>query len=516
MTTSAIQPQIFKQNRNKWWLVVCLLAMSGALPLMILTTPTTAGHSSRETLGFYFFIAVVDCVFLLPAIYCALDIWCGFLQIDERGLRWRSIRRERTATWNEITDFYEKPTGKGRLLSVVETLAGKLTLNDFLDDSADLLLVRETVQSHATSAASTRWQTKADKAAIPLPKTFVYKSSEWWVMRIMLAGLYLAMPLMMLLAKSGSPTAGWNNLIAMLRDFYALYSWPMVALFCLTMLAVCSMYPLMFTAMIGPQMRATKARLRQRITASERGLTFLDDNVFLEAAWEECEYSRENLPGRLSRPGLYVVQTPRGNFDFVVTMSDCKTLLRLLQERAPQPQEASPRDPELSDLGGATAQWSGGEIGKGKRIFRYRTRMNRALLWMPTGIALAPLLAALLFRAMPELAPPRHDGSGFFIGGVLLLLAFFGWIPYFKSQIRVGENGITARGWRGETFLAWREVREYSRDETYGAFRVFGTEKHITFWPLIADAAELKTEIARRATNAEKRGWEANEMCATT
>ena len=79
----------------------------------------------------------------------------------------------------------------------------------------------------------------------------------------------------------------------------------------------------------------------------------------------------------------------------------------------------------------------------------------------------------------------------------------------------MGENGITQRTLRGEVFIPWREVIEYSKDSTLGFYEVKSANQTIRFSSLISDYHELKEEIARRSPSQAKRGWDFENRIST-
>ncbi len=159
------------------------------------------------------------------------------------------------------------------------------------------------------------------------------------------------------------------------------------------------------------------------------------------------------------------------------------------------------RSRAIESLGSEAAKWSGSALGEGQRIYHYRTRTTRALLWAPTGLTLTLLIIPLLPREV--LPPNRDDGSEailIIMCAACIIGSLYGWWRFYKAAIHTDETGIEQHTPFGVKRLAWPEIEKYSLHSQGGW--IAGKGKRLTFSSYIADVEELKEEITRRAVNA--------------
>lgn len=259
--------------------------------------------------------------------------------------------------------------------------------------------------------------------------------------------------------------------------------------------------------------RETKQRRRQQITVCPEGLSYRDDSRQCELVWNDVTdfyrvpFARKFVPGY-----RYVIVTADGSFDFTWAVNEPRLLMAIIAWYAQFAHAKEWRDRESEDLlGGRDARWSGGCEGVGERVFRYRTRMNRAMLWLLGTYAVAPLCAFLL-DAWFGLSIKRDDSIWVVFGLIWVAWVWAFW-RYRTAYIQIDSRGITQNTIWGKRFLAWAEVQDYYKSGgdalIFGS--VVGAQRRVRFWLGIADADELLDEIARRAVPSRSREWKQKE-----
>lgn len=108
---------------------------------------------------------------------------------------------------------------------------------------------------------------------------------------------------------------------------------------------------------------------------------------------------------------------------------------------------------------------------------------------------------------MPDASPPLDISMA---PVAILPVAGFWWLYYFAS-IRTDETGITQHTLFKRTTILWSEVRAYRlKSDLNSPWRtavIVGDRKIMKIWLGIADADDLKAEVARRAVNSRTRKW---------
>ncbi len=501
-------PIVCRPSRSNWWVVVFFGAVCASLlTLPLFPTERQKPFSTGDWIALCCLVALLS---VLP-LYFGLLISRAVVAVNGFGLCWRgALGRMRCVRWSEVNDYYEL-SSSGKTYSVIETSAGKLRLNSIVDNASQREALRRFIQAHATQARSKEWDVQGARPEDDWPQTFDYNTSDYRFMKV----APFVMPLLILLMvcmKAGT------NITRVPQTFIEIFksSGPVVGvLFALTTLVILSLYPLMIMAML-PSPAALRARRQQRITATLDSIVFEDAQIGrrLEATWDEITEYFTTLDAsqvKIKSVPRHVVVTAQGEFDFMRGIRHGTRLRAIIRRYAVNAQTKKWQhrgDVSTTALGGETSRWSGGAPGVGQRIYSYRTRLNRALMWLPTFMALvAPLRVYLAQFGMVRNPEPVFD----IVFAVLMCsLPLWGWWRYYAASIRIDEAGITQQTWRGPPFIAWDAVEEYhkSGEESYVFGNVLGAGTRIRFWLSIADAEELKEEIARRAVNSRTRKWE--------
>ncbi|WP_348221617.1 hypothetical protein [Capsulimonas sp.] len=237
-------------------------------------------------------------------------------------------------------------------------------------------------------------------------------------------------------------------------------------------------------------------RKRHHIATGVEGISFSDGVHRIHAPWASItRYERTDLGEILATRQRYVVHTSDGDFDFTPAITDFLLLDRIIREQAAEYQ-FNVSTTETDALGGESACWSGGYAGKGDRIFHYRTRGHRALLWMGT---LMTLVLPFAYQIGLYAEIPHHPGDPppAAIYSIIVLVTMWGWGRYYSARIEISEIGISEHSAFGTKHLRWTEI--VSVTESNNVITLHGDGKKVRYWDTIVNAADLDSEIERRA-----------------
>lgn len=441
--------------------------------------------------------------FLIPALVCAVWAVRGRIIADERGLRWRGLGRWQSTAWDSVQDYYDKlPPSNGKsagLKSVVETRGGCLK---FDRDWSGTAALRASIERRAASARARTWGVLGTRPEDDWPRVFHYNTSDnrtslWYISGCLLL-LYGA-----ILSRALPRTVGWVQELG----------WGLGLAPLLVMLAVVFSYSLIFWVAAFPPLEA-KRRKHQRITVSPSRLRFEDGDRAIEVPWSDVsDYFLASFPAKIAPGYLCRVVTNAGSFDFTAAVSEARLLriiVSLYATEAKTRQWCSPDGDDL--LGGQHSRWSGGCEGVGERVFHYRTRTNRAMLWFLAFFAILPLVPFAVDR---WLGLPSRGDTGAILTTCALMGAAWLWTfwRYQAACVQIDSRGITQNTAQGKRFLAWAEVQDYYKSGSdiliFG--NVVGASGRVRFWQGIADVEELQEEISRRAVHSHSREWKQKE-----
>jgi hypothetical protein len=414
---------------------------------------------------------------------------------DSRGLRWRGIGPWKSVCWEEVEDYYEKTprlaqrssdTTQATVVSLIVASVGKVGVTNLWSNSEAL---RELIKRQATQAKAQEWGVVGCRPCDTWPQVFDYNTLEnrwaprlWFKLFLTFVVYLLIKPVMQLSSMAG--LIGWTMTL-------------MTAGLYLLLVGSCGLIFLIPLA----QYRAAGRRKKERITATLNGIMFEDDGRRVEAAW--AEVIRYGIgPGLETLTSRYVVETQQGDFDFLVSIKQATLLKAIIQRYAAEAddQEWRPHvNPEA--LGGEAARWSGGQVGVGARVYHHRTRMHRALLWLPATLGLTMLFLAILAGQ----GLPLGGNVAYFLsfGGVMGLVFLGGWYAYRTCRIETDEDGLARITPLGRRRLLWNQVEQYCVTRE-GIGILEGRGERLRFGKEIVGYDELRAEIARRITQGKE------------
>jgi hypothetical protein len=271
-------------------------------------------------------------------------------------------------------------------------------------------------------------------------------------------------------------------------------------------LLLLSLPPSMGLALL-PSMLETRRRLEHTLLVDPEGIRYRRPEGELVARWDEVsEYFVGPAPGPVKLEGPSVVVTRAGTFDFLHTIRNPKALRAIIQRFATSARTQGWHAGEEERLGDDASCWTGSYRGVGQRVFHYRTRTNRALLWFAGGHWLAWTVSATIGPVRDQLATQ----PGAIVPGVVLTLGML-WLiwRYRTAAILLDHRGVSQRAWNGTRTLEWSEIEILTTSGTDSMHfgNVIGKGRRLRFWLYIADAAELQKILAARAPHAQQVNW---------
>lgn len=356
------------------WLGVLVFGAFGAA---MLSLPGMAPPTAADPVGARVIVIVIAApLFLLAGVTAA---WCLRAEIiaDEDGLRWRGLARTRRAPWSGVTDYYERLSQGHRPTAWVETVSGKFLISGVTNAGA----LREIVQARPTGAPAHSWEILGTRPGDSWPRVFHHLTADTTT------GLAAC-----LLGIVGPPVYFAVYLaqnVAQVRGMLAELGPGMGCAFLACYALVALGFPLSMGLSL-PLFLEGHRRRHERVVVDPRSLCLEDGTQRLEARWEEVT-EVEVAPLR-GLPGMVRIRLTRGrSIEYLQSIHEAGLLKAIITRYAGRGVKRSVLGESQEVLGGDAARWSGGSPGIGQRIYHYRTRANRAMLWFLSSLALLPL-----------------------------------------------------------------------------------------------------------------------------
>ena len=495
--TQAVKNVVLCRPPRVYWFWALFPACYGFTAAAASHAPTKSGPPSPsdtliwESISAFCLLGTIGIVFWMLRV-CVIG--------SQEGIRWRGLGRWKSVRWEKVSDFYEKlPNNFQRssgvasptTVSVVQAAARQVGVTNLW---SNVEAFRELVKSQATHAKAQDWDTLGCRSFDSWPRVFDYNTLEnrWaprlWFKLFLTFVFYLFLkPALYLAALAG--LIGWATTL-MTAGLYLLLVGSVGLIFLIPF----------------AQYRAAGRRKKERITATLDGITFEDDGRRIEAAWAEVT-CYEIAPGPNALTLRYRVETQKGSFDFLGGIKQAMLLKAIIQRYAAESADKEWRSrvsPEA--LGGEAARWSDGVVGRGARMYHYRTRANRALLWLPAALCL--MFGLLVGMSGVGLTPGQNSMVGMLASAAVSgLLWSVGWWAYRVCRIETDEDGLTQINPLGRRRrLRWEQVEDYWLTAEGGGV-VLGRAERLRFGSGIVGCQELQAEIARRATGCGGQEW---------
>lgn len=414
-------------------------------------------------------IGILCCVALgaAPGLYGMLSRVIA----DEQGLRWRiwlpwkPTLKWRTATWEEVRDFYVTVPRSGNTYHIETDGNPTLTLDANWETMVPL---REAITEHAVAASAARdldgnlrWMRKGMRRA-DFPITFSYSETKlktrWLglligsISSILLCTLFAVSVLLLLLfiKEIAAQPGAVGSLV-----FYAV----------LAVISAVGFGWVLYQQ--GSIFRdAKQRRLRgERIIAEADGLTIWREDDARHIPWEtiigyEFPLNYWNSTRGKNRVTPRIRTDNNAEYTYSTLIEDFPLLTMILRNFAKEAVEYKRDQNEKEALGGIAARWSGGEEGKGERVFHRRTRTLQISIWMIGFFFVTTILCAIQLPQSSEngvyglfLAVPAALALGLFLYSMI--------IQYQRERFQVGAEGVTYINKNGKASqIRWDDITQ--------------------------------------------------------
>ncbi len=482
--SSPTKPSSVRCRPYQWpWIFVLILGAFTLAGFLIPKAPNTQAWEHLVMLGLF------GCTFGLPTILGALWLSRTTIVADENGLRWRSIGGWRQAQWQQVQDYYGLYSPKPEFtLWRIETEAGKIALQE--GHFSHTAALREAVQQHAQWAKPREWQIKGMRQAIDWPHTFSYRSQgdrEFFIGHLILSVFWVGFGVRELVTKSSAFYEVWS------------YSGLVMAIIGLLIWLALILFVPLLTGFWLLTYREFQARRHERITVSATGLIFENNRERIAIPWDEVQDYYSTLTKGSPAQHRYVVIGKNGSFDFakIEEVGLLKKLISQLACNTPFHEWREYRPTSTSPV----------------KRYDYRNRNVRSLL-MGSGVLFITLLLVRYYVQTTQTYDSETRAEsliGWIFIGILGGCFLWMWRHYKVSSMTISDEGITQRGWCTKNFLAWEDIQELrTSSSSPNTCYIVGHQK-LSFSPFITDYYVLKTEIERRAVNAQIHpSWKGN------
>ena len=481
-------------NRNLWWLVPVAIGET----VFMLAAPFQIAQEQPKSSPWpiYLICGPAAVAFFGCVIYMVASLLREEVLADETGLRWRgAFGPWKSARWDEITDFYLKSG------PIIETPQGKCALSSSFVNRAEMMAF---IAARAVNAPAREWEMEKYRASKNLTQRFEYwtKTHTWMAPMQSLGAVYVLGFLTWGIFFNAKPTAKTPFSPAWQFDWFsvlmAIFGFgPVFALFVI-------MVPLIWR-----DRNRAFARRDEHLEISPRGLSWQRGQARIDASWQQVRAIRFVAGDK--QTAHFQVETQNGDFAVWRSLESIGLWVQLVNQFAPHLAVEIPVDDP--DLGKESATWSGGVVGQGARVFHFRTRDTRLVLWAATvfGRVLPALPLLMHFMKTPDDAPSNVPVKFLSIALFLIILALiYAWMCFQRAAIWANETGLE---WRVPLFknrrVNWSEIESFGRDEgTY--FLIVGGKKrrllHLSA-PVSAPVRqnELRELIQTRAPNASEK-----------
>jgi hypothetical protein len=462
----------------------------GAAGLALWLLSSLSGQTTYPGLVVTFLAGTLAIVALLFSLVACVF---GRVTADADGLRWRDWRGWHDVPWEDVTDYYDElpahapgRTERVRNLVVVARGGDILRFNPHWLHAEKL---RSRIAERAVNATpvnalgqSGLWMAHGARPA-DFPRTFAYlerdlKRERWQAATttVIVCCLFLAPSVWMTSWLLGMMDANLARMVYLFTRQTSLA----VAFTLLSLLPLGFVVPFLWHFFVSEGARRdTRARSRrgESLVATADGLTFYEDGEGRFAPWESVVGyhfgSALQSKDPLAMLAFYVrarpchVRTTDGK-RFVVTnrISGFPLLQYLLRRYATEAVEEQWEENNREALGGVAARWTGGEEGKGDRVFSMRTRnLRNALVATIVGSLFLLIAAADVVVVSDDM---RRKGVGadeiaFLVLAMvpLAILCTVGLaLIYWKNRVTLGAAGLTDYGLGGSRFVPWAAVRK--------------------------------------------------------
>lgn len=399
-------------------------------------------------------------------------IWNVSLRADESGLHFPTGR----LSWSDIADFYYLPPTTNRNYShvIIESqVEKKYRCTLFTKNQPQL---QEIISAKATNAKTRVWGVKGGRPCDEWPRTLTYNNKPLRS-KLLVIGTLLSVYMLSTMA----------NVILKLPKMISEIGVGMTLAATGTYLLVLAGMPLMAYIGIFGVWREAQKRRDQQIVVSREGIVFVDGEKRIAALWDEVtDFYLTPLKRQIGY--VKVIVTKQGTFDFTPALDPSGIVAAMVVASVPGKREWKLRD--------ASENLVDAIVSSDSNVYHYRTRTNRAMLWLLTFFSVAAPLGVLLQTTLG--ATVNHPENAFWVSAVLALPIACLWWGYIRARIEVSPDGITQYAPFGVRSVRWEEVTTYPKETNPSEtviLTVGNQTTRIYFFDTISDIDTLRAEI---------------------
>ena len=440
----------------------------------------------RNQMALYIWAIVWGLLTIILATCLTFYALRSYIIADKNGLRWRNMGKERSARWDEVTEFYNLSISSTQTYGRIETTSGQVKFGDYDNQEA----LRAIVQNRATNAASREWKKKNASPKIKTwPQEFGYNVFWNSVLRLLM--------LAFLLGLLGSWIwQMWATLSVEPMSFQ------LRVLGAVVVLLIGSLPALLFVAHF-VMWKSVRQRCGERVIATLENITFIDKARRIEARWDDVSDYYIERSGNFSG-SRYIIETAHGNGSFSNDIGRVALLKQIVIEYSIN---AKSNEWELEidadQISEKNTHWEEQQKADGRNIYHFRSNVNRAMLWFFWSLGLSPIFHLLLAQYSENPARTNPLWIALVFGA-----SFASWMTYLYKHnfIATDEHGIYHRTPFGEKFIAWNDVEYFGKSDWDFSY-VVGKNTRIRFYSVAVRQQQLLAEIAKSSTRSRTREW---------
>lgn len=467
---------VCRPDPSNWILVGLYLLMGGISGGLLIASPEMNSGDWP--------VILIAGVMVAGALGVAFWMFRSSLVADTEGLRSRRLFRSVLVPWDAVTDYYEDLPKISGTRVTIESPTRSIKVGS---DWTNLEALQSAVREKAVNARFHEWGCVGMRSGERWSETFDYE------------GLYQRFEDGMMLALNvvlwGFGLWGTVRYLTSAAEMAELLGWVFVLIPGLLGAAAFIAYGLLFYGRVPYALESRRRRARrERIIASDEGIIFENSKRRIATAWSDVTDYRIDTRGQLvESTARYVVMTRYGDFDFLATITGIRRLGALVEHNATNSFTRGWRRSEGEALPVDVSRWLvTGLLGE-PRVYHYRTRTNRAMLWLLCGGFSCTLPLQWTDGSLADRLGVWVTAAFFFIA-----VPWSCW-RYRAAAVVTDERGITQFAVEGRHFVAWEDIRDFppkKRDTTFVTVR--GAEDRVKFAGTIANYEELVAEIERR------------------
>lgn len=492
-----------------YWAPLGFLSLIALAPLLRLATQLSGVDEQGIPGGYLLFLLLLLVAWILSGIYVS----CNVVIADVHGLRWRYWKPWRfdstwqSCTWSEVSDFYLATNSNGaasvhgihvkigddRLVTIGVFWTKLARLREYIAEQAIQVEIAKDVDGNR--AMLLHGIRPAD-----LPLTLDYDVGALRNQRRGTILSYVGISLFFFTLLGGFCL----TLVFTVKESSGLAAALVLGGLCLFVLALSSWQAWCEVKDID---QATEwASEGRKIVVTREGMTLWQEGESSFIPWEtvigwdlaRCPYKHPMLMVRIVLEfGREVIVSSR--------ISRFALLYPLLRMYATEGVEYRITHNQANAIGGISQRWSGGEEGKGARVFRALTKSGFA------GLAALLMLPSLFGFALIRTWIQLHTLEGMEIlvafTAVLLIFPLIYLVWLLIGRIEVDKTGLALTNLRGRQTANWEEITRYNVQ--HGIYLETSGGKKLEFSPISyaygSELPALITENIERVRRARER-----------